>query len=842
MQNDSKQKKISKCGTGSNGDIHDALHISEMYSNWFLDYASYVILERAVPTLLDGLKPVQRRILHSMKQMDDGRFNKAANVIGHTMQYHPHGDAAIGDALVNLGQKELLIETQGNWGDIRTGDAAAAPRYMEARLSKFALEVAFNNQTTEWQLSYDGRKKEPIILPVKYPLLLAQGTEGIAVGLATKIMPHNFIELLEASIDILRKKEVNLLPDFSTGGMADFTNYNEGLRGGKIRVRAKIEVLDKKSLVIRDIPFSATTVSVMDSIVKANENNKIKIKRVVDNTAKDVEIMIELPPNVSFDLTIDALYAFTECEVAISPNACIIIDEKPKFLSVNKILEISTKHTVGLLKKELEIRLDELKENWHFSSLEKIFIEKRIYRDIEECETWDAVIKAIDKGLKPYKAMFYSEVREDDIVKLTEIKIKRISKYDSAKADEAIKTLEGEIKDVKYNLKNLTKYSINYFDNLIKKYGKGHERKTEIRNFDTIHVSRVAVANQKLYINRKDGFIGYSLKKEEYVCDCSDIDNVIVFLANGTFLVTRISEKAFVGKDIIHAQVWKKNDERMIYHTIYQDGKNGPSYIKRFAVTAITYDKVYDLSKGTKGSRVVYFSANPNSESEVVTVNLSHGSLARKVVFDFDFAELAIKGRSSMGNRLTKYPVRKIAHKMAGASTLGGLDIWYDNSVGRLNSEKRGYHLGKFENGDKILVIYKIGSLELTNYELANRYDHEKISIIQKYNPGIIITAVHFDGDEENFYVKKFKVESEAIGRVFQFISESKGSFPAIITIDTNPKVEIQYLSGRNKEKKSEEVFLNKLVDIKGWKARGNRLCNFKVLSVHQIEKEDKNI
>ena len=840
MQNDNKQNKIAKGTSDINNDIHNALHISEMYGNWFLDYASYVILERAVPTLLDGLKPVQRRILHSMKQMDDGRFNKAANVIGHTMQYHPHGDAAIGDALVNMGQKELLIETQGNWGDIRTGDAAAAPRYIEARLSKFALEIAFNNQTTDWQLSYDGRKKEPVILPVKFPLLLAQGAEGIAVGLATKIMPHNFIELLEASIDILRKKEVNLLPDFPTGGMADFTNYNEGLRGGKIRVRAKIELLEKKTLAIRDIPFSTTTVSVMDSIVKANENNKIKIKRVVDNTAKDVEIIIELPPNVSPDLTIDALYAFTECEVSVSPNACIIIDEKPKFLSVNEILKISTEHTVDILKKELEIKLGELEENWHFSSLEKIFIEKRIYRDIEECETWEAVIKAIDDGLNPYKKMFYREITEDDIIKLTEIKIKRISKYDSTKADEAIKALEGEIKDVKSNLKNLTKYSINYFDNLIKKYGKGRERKTEIRNFDTIPVSQVAVANQKLYISRKDGFIGYGLKKEEYVCDCSDIDNVIVFLANCTFLVTRISEKAFVGKDIIHAQIWKKNDDRLIYHTIYQDGKNGPSYVKRFAVTAVTYDKVYDLSKGTNGSKVVYFSANPNSESEVVTVNLSPGSSARKMVFYFDFAELAIKGRSSMGNRLTKYPVRKIVHKAAGSSTLGGIDIWYDNTVGRLNNEKRGHHLGKFENNDKILVIYKNGSLELTNYELTNRYDHEKISIIQKYNPEIIITAVHFDGDEESFYVKKFKVETEAIDRAFQFVSDSKGSYPAIITIDPNPKVRIQYLFGRNKEKKNEEISLNNLVDIKGWKARGNRLSSFKVLSVDQIDNNEE--
>lgn len=828
--------KMFKSSPEANGVIHEALHVSEMYSNWFLEYASYVILERAVPALLDGLKPVQRRILHSMKQMDDGRFNKAANIIGHTMQYHPHGDAAIGEALVNLGQKDLLIETQGNWGDISTGDSAAAPRYIEARLSKFALEVAFNNQTTEWQLSYDGRKKEPVLLPMKFPLLLAQGAEGIAVGLATRIMPHNFIELLEASIDTLRGKEVNLLPDFPTGGMADFSNYNEGLRGGRINVRAKIEILEKKTLVIRSIPYTTTTANVMDSIVKANENGKIKIKRVVDNTAKDVEIVVELPPNVSPDVTIDALYAFTDCEISISPNACVIIDEKPRFLGVNEILKISAKHTVGLLKRELEIKLGELREAWHFSSLEKIFIEKRIYRDIEECETWEGVIAAIDKGLMPYKKHFQREINEEDIVSLTEIKIKRISRFDSFKANEAIKALEVEIKQVEYDLKHLTEYAIAWFENLIKKYGKGRERKTQIRNFETIHVAQVAQANQKLYINRMDGFIGYGLRKEEYIGDCSDIDDIIVFLSDCIFMVTRVSEKAFVGKDIIHAQVWKKNDARMIYHMIYQDGKDGPVYVKRFAVTSITYDKSYNLSQGKKGSKVLYFSANPNSESEEVTVALSTKSAARKLTFDYDFAGLAVKGRASIGNRLTKYPVRKILHKKAGTSTLGGIDIWYDETVGRLNSENRGKYLGKFEGEDRILVIYKDGALELTTFELTNHYDNEKIDILEKYNPETIITAVYFDGESKNYYIKRFKTESDVVGRVFSFIGESEGSFPAVVTTDADPKAEIHSVFGRKKEKRSEVASLNNLVDVKGWKARGNRLSSYEVIDVKMVE------
>ncbi len=807
-------------------------HVSGLYSEWFLDYASYVILERAVPALLDGLKPVQRRILHSMKQMDDGRFNKAANVIGHTMQYHPHGDAAIGGAMVNLGQKDLLIETQGNWGDIRTGDSAAAPRYIEARPSKFALEVAFNDKTTDWQLSYDGRKKEPVYLPMKFPLLLAQGAEGIAVGLATKIMPHNFIELMEASIAIIEKKEFQIFPDFPTGGMIDVSNYNDGLKGGKIRVRARMEIADKKTLIIHDIPYTTTTSSVMDSIVKANDNGKIKIKKVVDNTAKEVEIVVELPSGISPDVMMDALYAFTDCEISISPNACVIIDEKPHFISVSEILRQSTKNTVRLLKRELDIRLGELNEKWLFSSLEKIFIEKRIYRDIEECETWRSVIETIDRGLEPYKDMFFREITEDDIVRLTEIKIKRISKFDSFKADEAIKNLEGEIKEVKHNLRNLKQYAIAYFRHIIEKYGKGRERKTEIREFENISVRRVAVANQKLYVNRAEGFIGTGLRKEEFVSECSSIDDIIVFREDGHFSVTRIADKVFVGKGIIHVAVWKKNDPRMVYNMAYRDGKEGRCYVKRFAITSITRDKDYDLTKGTKGSTVLYFTANPNSESEVVSVHLNPRCGARQKVFEYDFANLAIKGRGSQGNILSRWPVKRISHKALGTATLGGVKIWYDETVGRLNRDERGLFLGDFEGNDKILVLYKEGTLELTNYDLSNHYEAEKIQQILKFNPEQVILAAHYDAAAKNFYVKRFKVESETIGRLFRFIGEEKGSFPAIISTEPGTRAELKYLFGKKKERRSMVVNLDELVDIKGWRARGNRISNYHVIDV----------
>lgn len=825
-----------------NGEIKESIHVQGMYENWFLDYASYVILERAVPSLLDGFKPVQRRILHSMKRMDDGRFNKVANIIGHTMQFHPHGDAAIGDALVNLGQKDLLIETQGNWGDIRTGDRAAAARYIEARLSKFALEVVFNPKTTEWQQSYDGRNKEPINLPVKFPMVLTQGTEGIAVGLATKIMPHNFIELVKASIDILNRKEVSIFPDFPTGGLIDVNNYNEGLRGGKLRLRANIEVRERKTLVIKDIPYTTTTTNLIESIIKANDNNKIKIKKVIDNTAQNVEIIIELPPAVSPDVTIDALYAFTECEVSISPNCCVIIDEKPHFMSVNDILKYSTKNTVHLLKWELEIEKGELAEKLFFSSLEKIFIENRIYHDIEECETWESVIETIDLGLEPFKKQLLREVTEEDIIKLTEIKIKRISKYNSFKADEVIKDLQNQIAEAEYNLAHLTEYSIKYFQNLLEKYGKGRERKTQIRSFDTIAVAQVAAANEKLYVNYKEGFVGYSLKKDELIGECSDIDDIIVFLKDGRFVVTRISEKAFIGKDIIYAAVWKKNDERMVYNMIYYDSKSERSYAKRFNVTAITRDKPYDLTKGGKGSKVLYFTANPNSESEIVTIYLTPGCRAHKKVFDFDFNDLAVKGRSSQGNIATRYPVRKISQKEIGASTLGGLDIWFDDTTGRLNTDARGSYLGNFDNGNLILAIFHDGSYELTNYELTNRYDIGKLSHIEQFNPDRIVSAVHYDAEQKNFYIKRFKIETQTINKSFNFISESKGSRLILASTEENSLIEVEYLKGKAKHKFTEKFNINDLVDIKGWKARGNRLSKYRVTFVDLIEQTEPEI
>ena len=676
-------------------ELQDVIPISGMYENWFLDYASYVILERAVPAINDGLKPVQRRIFHAMKEMDDGRYNKVANIIGSTMQYHPHGDASIADAIVNVGQKDLLIDTQGNWGDVRTGDSAAAARYIEARLSKFALEVIFNPQTTDWQLSYDGRKKEPVTFPVKFPLLLAQGVEGIAVGLSTKMLPHNFVEIIEGSIAILKGKKVKLLPDFLTGGKIDATDYNDGKRGGKVRVRATIIESDSKTLLIKDIPYGTTTTSLIESIVKANDKGKIKIKQVVDNTAKEVEIAISLASGISPDITMDALYAFTDCEVSISPNACVIVDDKPHFLTISEILKQSVDQTVELLKKELEIRKSELMEKMLFSSLEKIFIENRIYRDIEECETWESVIETIDKGLDPYKPQFYREITEDDIVRLTEIKIKRISRFDAFKADELMKKLGDELAETEHHLANLTEYAISYYQNLLDKYGKGRERKTEITNFDTIKAAVVAANNAKLYINREDGMVGYGLKKDEFISECSDIDDIIAFMKDGTCVVTRIQDKTFVGKNILHAGVFKKNDERMVYNMVYTDGNTGKTFVKRFQVLSVTRDRPYEIAKGGKG-KVHYFSANPNGEAEVVTISLTQSSSARKKIFDYDFSELEIKGRGAGGNTLTKYPVRKVVFKESGKSTLGGVDIWYDPIIGRLNREERGDLLGNF--------------------------------------------------------------------------------------------------------------------------------------------------
>jgi len=817
--------------------LQGVIPVSGMYENWFLDYASYVILERAVPAIEDGLKPVQRRIMHAMKEMDDGRFNKVANVIGQTMQYHPHGDASIGDAMVNLGQKELLIETQGNWGDVRTGDSAAAPRYIEARLSKFALEVAFNAKTTKWQLSYDGRKKEPITLPIKFPLLLAQGVEGIAVGLSTKILPHNFCELIDASIKQLQGKKVELYPDFPTGGQIDVSNYNHGQRGGKIRVRAKIEEADKKTLLIKDIPYGVTTSSLIDSIVKANDQGKIKIKKVIDNTAQDVEIEILLAAGVSPDITIDALYAFTDCEVSISPNACVIVKDRPEFLPVEEILKYSTDQTVELLREELEIKLQELESQWHMSSLEKIFIENRIYRDIEECETWDAVLETIDKGLDPFKKLLRREVTQEDIIRLTEIKIKRISKFDGFKADEYIKGIESDIEETQNHLDHITDYAIHYFEALLKKYGKGRERNTEIKTFDTIQASMVAVANQKLYVNRQEGFVGYSLKKDELIGECSDLDDIIVFREDGTMQVSRVQDKAFMGKGIIHVSVFKKGDDRMTYNLIYKDGASGVYYVKRFAVTSVTRDKEYNLTKGSKGTKVIYFTANPNSEAEVITVALSPNSKARKKIYDFDFADIAIKGRGAQGNIFSKYRVKSVKFKEKGASTLGGRDIWYDETVGRLNTEERGTYLGNFDSEDQVLVIFKDGSYELTDFEITNHYEYDKIELIRKFLPQRPVSAIHFDKKSKYFYVKRFLIETQMKDKRFPFISEHKGSKLSYVSIHPEPEVEVHTKTKEGKD--METLRLDEFIDVKGWKAMGNRLGSTEITRIKGIPKEE---
>lgn len=810
-------------------DGNEILPVSGLYENWFLEYASYVILERAVPNLYDGLKPVQRRILHVMKEMDDGRFNKVANIIGSAMSYHPHGDAAIGEAIVNLGQKDLMIETQGNWGDIRTGDSAAAPRYIEARLSKFALEVTFNEETTEWQLSYDGRKREPVTLPIKFPLVLAQGVEGIAVGLATKIMPHNFIELCEASIDILKGKKISILPDFPTGGMADFSNYNEGKRGGKIRCRAKIESADGKKVLIKEIPFSTTTESLIESILKANDNGKIKIKKVIDNTAKDVEIEVQLAPGVSTDMTIDALYAFTDCEVSISPNSCVIVEDKPVFLSVNDILKISTDNTVHLLKRELDNELGHLEDKWHFSSLEKIFIENKIYRHIEECETWEEILEMIDKKIKPFKKLLRREVTMDDIAKLPEIRIKRISKFDAFKADEYIKGLEEQIDGVKHHLANLTDYAVEYFKNLIKKYGKGRERKTEIRLFDKIETNVVAVANEKLYANYAEGFVGYGLKKDTYICDCSDIDDIIAFRKDGTYLVRKVSEKQFMGKDLLYVDVYRKNDERKVYNVAYYDGKSGVSFVKRFNVLGVIRDKDYDITMGTSGSKLLYFTANNNSEAEKIGIHLSNMASAKVKYFEYDFAQLDIKGRSSKGNTLTKHPIRKIELKEKGKSTFKGRDIWYDLDIGRLNVDGRGQFLGNFTSDEKILVIFNDGSYELTDNELTNRYEQNDIHLIQKFHEKQPINVVHYDASSKNYFAKRFLIETSTVGKKFTFINEKPGSKLILASTHENPEVEIKSVSAKG-EKKTEVVKIADFIEVKGWKAIGNKITydNFK--------------
>ena len=812
--------------------IHNITPVSGLYENWFLDYASYVILERAVPAIEDGLKPVQRRILHALKEVDDGRFNKVANIIGNTMQYHPHGDASISEAIVNLGQKNLLIDTQGNWGDIRTGDGAAASRYIEARLSKFALEVVFNPDITEWQLSYDGRKKEPVTLPVKFPLLLALGADGIAVGLSTKILPHNFIELLDASIDLLKGRKSNILPDFPTGGMIDISEYNQGQRGGRIRVRAHIEEIDNKTLVIKDIPYGTTTTNLIESIVKASEKGNIKIRKVIDNTARDVEIEVHLAPGQSPRQIVDALYAFTDCEVSISPNACVIVDDKPVFLRVDEILKISTDRTVDLLYRELEIRKSDLLEKILFSSLEKIFIEKRIYRNIEECETWEAVIATIDKGLKPYRKQFYREITEEDIVRLTEIKIKRISRYDSFKADELLTRLQQDLASVEYDLKHLVDFAIRYFSALKEKYGKGRDRLTEIRNFDTISASVVTANNQKLYVNRIDGFAGFGLKKDEYICECSDLDDIIAFRRDGMFKVSKIDDKVFMGKDIVHIAVFNKNDERMVYNMIYLDGKSGKSMVKRFKVLGITRDKEYDLTMGNEGSKTLYLTANPNGEAETVTVNLSSGCRAHKKIFDFDFSSIEIKGRSARGNILTRYPVRKIQLKSEGISTLGGLDIWYDSSIGRLNRDRRGLLLGNFQPEDTLLQISEDGTYQIVPFDINLRSDPEKTRVIEKFNPSHVIAAIYLDGRNHSYYVKRFTIETITLSKKFKFISETEGSSLILATTRPGASVTVEYEVKRKDAKANEEIILDQLIDIKGWKAAGKKVGQHKIKSM----------
>ena len=832
-----------------NDTSHDSeglITLNGMYKEYFLDYASYVILERAVPDIDDGLKPVQRRILHAMKEMDDGRFHKVANIIGQTMQYHPHGDAAIGDALVNMGQKDLLIDCQGNWGDVRTGDSAAAARYIEARLTKFALEVLFNPQTTDWQLTYDGRKKEPITLPVKFPLVLSQGVEGIAVGLSTKILPHNFIELIKSSIKILQGKPFQIFPDFQTGGMVDVGDYQDGHRGGRVKIRAKIQQVDKSTLNIIELPFGVTTNSLIESILKANDKGQIKIKKVNDNTAKDVEIQLELMPGVSPDVTIDALYAFTDCEVSYSPNACVIVDNKPLFLSVSEILKISTMQTKELLRRELEIKKGELEEKWHHASLEKIFIENRIYRDIEECESFEAVIIAIDAGLKKYVAtpsdplkagdariMMMRDITEDDITRLTEIKIKRISKYNKFKADEMMAQLLADLEQVKFDLEHLTEFAIAYFERLLEKYGKGRERRTIISSFDTIEIKEVVANNAKLYVDRVEGFIGMGMKKDEFVCDCSDIADIIAFTRDGKFKVVRIADKVFVGKDILHTAVWLKSDDRTTYNMIYLDGKSGKAYAKRFNVTAITRDKEYDLTQGSKGSKVLYFTSNPNGESEIVNIQLTQSSTAKKKVFDFDFAELAIKGRASQGNVVTKYPVRKVTQVSVGKSSLGAMQIYMDEVSGKLNQDERGKYLGAFDTGSKLLSIYKDGTYEVNELDLNKKYDVNNIVEIGNYTESTVISAVYYEGEKGWTMVKRFKIETSTYDQKFIFIPESGGSKLYFASMQKSPLIRYSYTIGKTKEEK--EVSLTEFIDVKGWKALGNKLIDAKLLKVEKL-------
>lgn len=824
-----------------NGEVlHNVTPLSGLYENWFLDYASYVILDRAVPHIHDGLKPVQRRIMHSLKEMDDGRFNKVANVIGNTMKYHPHGDVSIGDAMVQIGQKNLLIDTQGNWGDPVTGDSAAASRYIEARLSKFAGEVVFNPQTTEWQLSYDGRNQEPVTLPVKFPLVLAQGADGIAVGLATKILPHNFIELIDASIEALKGNRPEILPDFPTGGIADFSKYNEGQRGGRVRVRARIQEKDKKTLVINETPYGVTTGGLIDSVISANDKGKIKIRKIEDNTAREVEIVIHLAPGISPDVTIDALYAFTDCEISLSPNTCVIKKDKPHFMSVNDILVESAKHTKNLLKKELEIRLGELQEKIFFGSLLKIFIQEGMYKNpaYEGAGSFEIVTEVLNKLFEPFFSQFYREILPEDYKKLIDKPMSSITRFDVKKADEQLKQLEEEIKEIRHHLRHLTDYAIAWFEKLKEKYGKGRERKTVIREFEAVQAAQVALANVKLYVNRSDGFVGTGLRKDEYLFDCSDIDDIIVFRADGKCIVTKVADKTFVGKNIVHAGIYKKGDERTVYNMVYRDGSSGKSYIKRFNIGGVTRDKEYELAKGGKGSSLLYLTENPNGEAEVITVFHRKMQRLRKLSFDADFAEVAIKGRSAQGNTLTKYPIRKIELKTKGVSTLAGRRIWFDQTVQRLNAEERGKYLGEFEGENKIAVIYKSGIYELTSFDLSTHFG-EGILILEKFDPGRVYAAVHYDKKTDQHYVKRFHLDDTAPGRKIPFISEENGSRLLLISSNAAPAVEVEILKGKGRTPETFLVELSEFIDVKGLKAIGNKLSPHPVKKVRLIEEEE---
>jgi len=832
MENDNQfDQQLSE---DHSSETESLIKVTGMYKEWFLDYASYVILERAVPAIGDGLKPVQRRIMHALKELDDGRYNKVANVVGHTMQYHPHGDASIADAMVQIGQKDLLIDTQGNWGNILTGDGAAASRYIEARLSKFALEVVYSPKITQWQLSYDGRKKEPINLPIKFPLLLAQGAEGIAVGLSTKILPHNFNELIDASIKHLQGKRFTLVPDFPTSGIIDVSQYNDGLRGGKIRVRARISQLDKKTLVINEIPFGTNTSTLIDSILKANEKGKIKIKKIEDNTAEHVEILIHLPAGISPDKTIDALYAFTNCENSISPLSCIIEDNKPIFIGVSEILSRSTDLTLHLLRSELEIKLGELEEQWHFSSLERIFIEKRIYRDIEDEETWEGVIAAIDKGLQPHIQHLKRAINEEDITRLTEIRIKRISKFDLDKAQQYIESIEEKIEEVKHHLNHIVEFTIDYFKQLKETYGKGKERKSEIRVFDDIEATKVVIRNTKLYVNREEGFVGTSLRKDEYVTDCSDIDDIIVFTKDGKMMVTKVDSKTFIGKGIIHVAVFKKKDKRTIYNMIYRDGKNGPSYVKRFNVTSITRDREYDLTIGNKSSTVYYFTANPNGEAEVVSILLRQVGSIKKLKWELDFSDVLIKGRSSKGNIVTKYPIKRIELKEKGVSTLQPRNIWFDDVVQRLNVDGRGSLLGAFKGDDLLLVITSKGVAKTMTPDLNLHFDEDMI-VLEKWNPAKPISAVYYDGDKQTYFIKRFLIEQSH--KEEQFISEHPDSFLELVTTDWRPQMELEYRKPKGKDPKPNELInMEEFIAIKGIKAQGNILTKENIKGTNLLD------